>query len=299
MDEGKKTITVLLGTQLIDKDLIIPAGYTVIAKSPCTIDIRKNAKILSYSNFVFNGIEDESIVISSSDSSSQGIVFIGCPKSVFKNVVFRNFANVKDAQWKRSGAITFYESAVDFKNCSFYNFKSEDAVNVIRSEFVLEGCLFQNMKDDAFDADFSNGKIERCAFENCKENAIDVTKSELYLNLVFIKGSNNKGLNCKDGSQVNGMDIKITDTYIAISAEDFSRIDLKKVTVSNSEIGIVAYKNKPSAGYATVVINEIAFTNVKTNYLKEKKSSMNINNKDIAEDVDDVELIIKKNGKKK
>jgi hypothetical protein len=47
------------------------------------------------------------------------------------------------------------------------------------------------------------------------------------------------------------------------------------------------------------VINEIAFTNVKTNYLKEKKSSMNINNKDIAEDVDDVELIIKKNGKKK
>jgi hypothetical protein len=299
IDDLKKIITVSPGANLIEKDLIIPAGYTVIAKSPCTIDIRKNAKILSYSNFVFNGLEDESILVSSSDSSSQGIVFIGCSKSEFKNVVFRNFANVRDAQWKRSGAITFYESAVDFKNCSFYSFKSEDAVNVIRSPFSIEGCLFQNMKDDAFDADFSNGKIEKCAFENCKENAIDITKTQVQLNIVFIKGSNNKGLNCKDGSQVNGTDIKITDAYIAISAEDFSKIDLKKVSVSNSEIGIVAYKNKPSAGYAAIVVNDITFANVKTNYLKEKKSTISINNKDIIEDIDDVELIIKKNGKKK
>jgi hypothetical protein len=299
IDEVKKTITISPGTQQIDKDLILPAGYTVLAKSPCAIDLRKNAKIVSYSNFVFNGLEDESIVISSSDSSSQGIVFIGCLKSVFKNVVFRNFAKVKDAQWKRSGAITFYESAVDFKNCSFYNFKSEDAVNVIRSPFSMEGCLFQNMKDDAFDADFSNGKIEKCAFENCKENAIDITKTQVQLNTIFIKGTNNKGLNCKDGSLVNGTDIKITDAYIAISAEDFSKIDLKRVSVSNSEIGIVAYKNKPSAGYATVVMNDVTFTNVKNNFLKEKKSTMSINNKDITEDIEDVELIIKKNGKKK
>jgi len=299
IDELKKIITVSAGANLIEKDLIIPAGYTVLAKSPCTIDIRKNAKIISYSNFIFNGLDDESIVVTSSDSSSQGMMFIGCPKSVLKNVVFKYFANVKDPQWKRSGAITFYESAVDFKNCSFNNFKSEDAVNVIRSEFALEGCLFQNMKDDAFDADFSNGKIEKCAFENCKENAIDITKSELKLNSIFIKGSKNKGLNTKDGSQVTGADIKIVDTYIAISAEDFSQININKITVSNSEIGVVAYKNKPSAGYAAIFVNDITFANVKTNYLQEKKSTITINNKKLDEDIDDVELIIKKNGKKK
>lgn len=298
-DEVKKTITVSSGTQLVDKDLIIPFGYTVIAANPCTIDLRKSAKIISYSNFVFTGLEDESIVVTSSDSSSQGILFIDCPKSVFKNVVFKTFSKVIDTQWNRSGAITFYESPVDFENCSFYNFKSEDAINVIRTQFVLKKCFFQNMKDDAFDADYSNGIIENCAFENCKENAIDLTKSELQLNSVFIKGSKNKGLSSKDGSQVNGVDLKIMDTYIAISAEDFSHINLKKIYVLNSVIGIVAYKNKPSAGYPTVVINDITLANVKTNYLKEKKSSMSINSKNINDDIEDVELIIKRDGKKK
>jgi hypothetical protein len=61
----------------------------------------------------------------------------------------------------------------------------------------------------------------------------------------------------------------------------------------------VAYKNKPSAGYAAVVMNDVTFTKVKTNYLQEKKSTISINNKKIDEDIDDVELIIKKNGKKK
>lgn len=298
VDESSKSIFISEGKYVVSKDLIISAGYTFYAQAGTTIDLVNESKIISYSSLAFKGTEDKAIAILSSDSSSQGIVVINAQKSLLKNVVFKNFAKVNDAQWKRSGAITFYESPVDIINCSFYSFKSEDAVNMIRSDFWIKGCLFKNMKNDALDFDFSNGAIEDCAFENCKENAIDAMKSVLNIKSIYINSSKNKGLNMKDGSQVQASDVKIKNSYIAVSAEDFSVLNIKKVQISSCDYGIVAYKNKPAAGHAQVEGSGLTMQEVKEPYLQEKKSKIVIDNKKIEKEIDDVELIIKNEKKK-
>ncbi len=293
IDDNNKTIFIKKGKQTINKDLIIPSGYTVFANSSVSLDIINKAKVISYSSFIFSGNEEEQIKIESTDSTSQGIEFIDAPKSKFSYVVFKRMPKVKEEQWARTGAVTFYESPVEFNNCCFYNCKAEDEVSVIRSDFSFNYCLFHKMHDDAIDADFSDGTVSNSVFENCDENAFDLTMAKVKVKAIYVNGANNKAFNVKAGAQLKGDDVRIKNAYIAISAEDLSSIDLQKVTITDSEYGLVAYKNKPGGGHPRITVKGISFTNVKNNYLREKKSTIIVDGKEIEEEVKDVENIIK------
>jgi len=298
IDEVSKSVFIKKGKQVITSDLIIPLGYKVFANSDVSLDFKNKAKIISYSSIVFLGSEESQIIVESSDSSSQGIEFIGAPKSKFNYVTFKNLPKVNDEQWARSGALTFYESPVEFNNCSFYNCKAEDAVNIIRSNFTFNSCLFHKMHDDALDADFSEGTVTNSVFEKCNENALDISMSKVKVKSVYIDGSNNKALNIKAGAQIIGEDVKIKNANIAISAEDASNIDLENVTITYSQYGVVAYKNKPGGGHPTIKIKKLALSDVKQKYLKEKKSTIIVEGKEIEDEVSDVENIIKGDKKK-
>ncbi len=293
VNENNKTIFIKSGKQVIASDLVIPEGYKVFASGGVSFDLKNKSKIISHSSLFFSGNEDDPITFESTDSSSQGIEIINAPPSKLDYVTFKNMQKVHDEQWSRTGAITFHQSQVDFSNCSFYNSKAEDAVNLIRSDFSFKYCLFHGMHDDALDIDFSKGSITSTVFENCKENALDITMSDVKVKSVYINGSDNKGINCKAGAQLRGEDIKIVNSNIAISAEDLSIVDIKNVTISDAKYGLAAYKNKPGGGHPTIQISKITFTKVKKNVLKEKKSSVVIDGKESSEEVNDVEILIK------
>lgn len=293
VNENSKIILIKSGKQIIDKDMIIPPGYKLIAEHGLSIDIKNNAKIISYSAIDLRGTEDEPIIIESSDSTGQGIEILNASKSMFRYAVFKNLPKVHDEEWARSAAITFYESNVEFSNCSFYNSKAEDGVNLIRSDFLFKECLFQKMANDALDVDFSEGEILNCVFEDCKENALDITMSKLNVSSIYVNGVGNKAFNLKAGTQLKGKDIRIKNATIGISAEDLCTIDLKAVTITDAEIGLTAYKNKPGGGHPTLTVSGLVFKNVKTTILKEKKSAIVANGVTIVDEVEDVEKIIK------
>jgi hypothetical protein len=298
IDEINKVIVVKSGKNVVTENLIIPAGYQLIATAGVTFDLTNNSKIQSYSPLLFTGSEDEPIVIESSDSTGQGFEIIGAPKSKFVYVVFKKLPKILHQQWNRTGAITFYESPVEFNNCNFYDTKAEDAINLIRSPFLFDNCLFHKLHDDAIDIDYSEGVIKNCVFENCKENAIDMMMGKVQVNSIYVNNAGNKAINTKAGSLIKGNDVRIKNAYIAISAEDLSEVNLQNVTITDTEIGVVAYKNKPDGGHPTIKIKGLMFNHVKTKYLKEKKSSILINGSEINEEVDHVETIIKSVKKK-
>lgn len=298
VDEENKIIHLKAGRFLISSDLIIPAGYKFLVQAGSIINITNKAKIISYSPCLFEGNEDNYVVLESSDSSSQGIQIINAAKSIFKFVTFKNLPKIKDTSWARTGALTFYESPVDFTNCSFSNSKAEDAVNIIRSDFSFNVCQFYKMENDAVDIDFSEGTFTNCIFGFCNENAIDITKGNVKFKSIYVYDIGNKSINVKEGSQIFGDNVKIRNSNIGISVEDFSSVDLKNGYISDCEIGIAAFKNKSGAGYPTVKLTALQLTNVKTNYLKEKKSSINANGIEIEEETKDVEALIKNDKKK-
>lgn len=167
-NESQKLITIQPGHHKIDKDLIIPAGYKVLATNTSSIDLINNSKIISHSPLFFSGTEDELFILSSSDFTGQGIELINAPGSVFRNVLFKNIPEVHDQQWKRSGYITCYESTIRMEHCHFINSKAKNVVNLIRSGYTISACLFQEATGDALNIDFSEGIVVNSAFENCR-----------------------------------------------------------------------------------------------------------------------------------
>lgn len=294
VNDLQKRIYIRPGNNVVNADLIFPAGYVIIANAGVSFDIKNKAKIISYSPMSFNGEEEKNIVIQSSDSTGQGIQIINSTKSSFKFVTVKNLPQISDNQWARTGGFTFYESPVEFKYCSFYNCKAEDVVSVIRSDFSFSNCFFSKMVDDGLDIDYSNGTITKCTFEVCGENALDFTMSDVKLQMVNVRDAKNKAFNIKAGSKVSGKEIAVYSSNIGISAEDLTTIHLQYVTISDSETGIVAYKNKKGGGYPTIHLLDTQFKNVKTNYLKENKASLAINRVVMKDEVKDVEAIIKK-----
>ena len=54
------------------------------------------------------------------------------------------------------GSINFYQSDVRIKNSKFSeNIIGDDYLNIIRSNFVIKNCIFQDVNSDAIDIDFS------------------------------------------------------------------------------------------------------------------------------------------------
>lgn len=297
IDEQQHAITVKEGNYQLKESLVIPDGYSFIVAPGVKFDLVNGASIQSSSAMFFEGMEDAPIVVTSTDSSSQGISVVGAQSCVFNHVGFKNIARIKDPFWKRTAALTFYETPVKISNCTFTNLKADDALQFIRSVFTVDACFFQNIKNDAIDIDFSEGEISNAAFEVCHQNALDISMSKVKIKAIVIDGAKNKGLNVKAGGQLNGSDIRIKHAAIGISVEDNSMINLNNITIDNSKIGVVGYKNKAGGGHPSITLNKIMFKEIDTNYMKEEKSSLIINGVQVKDEMKNVEEELKSDKK--
>ncbi len=289
LDENTKKIFIKQGEWNISQNLIIPKGYTVICHENTKINLLDKAKLLSFSPFNFIGSEDYPVVIYSSDSTGEGIIVMAeGGRSILKYVVFKNLGEPQQAGWKLTGAVTFYESPVDIYNCQFIDNRSEDGLNIIRSEFNIDGELFKNTFSDAFDADFGKGRIVNSSFIHCGNDAIDVSGTVVFVKDVFIEGAGDKGISCGEISNVTAEGIDVKNSNIAAASKDLSVLNINNITISSCKIGFTVYQKKPEYGPARLEIENLKARDIQKMYMIEEGSSASIDKAEIAPNEKDV-----------
>lgn len=283
MDESAGRILISPGTWSLDRSLIIPAGYRVIAREGTHINLSNSATILSYSPLEFIGSEDNPITIDSADSTGQGVVVINADQtSILKFVVMRNLSNPAQSGWELTGAVTFYQSPVAVAHSQFLESRSEDALNIVRTEFSIEDSFFGEALFDAFDADFTKGRISDSHFFRSGNDAIDASGSVIEIQEVSIDGTGDKGLSVGERSQVFAAGVEIKNAFIAIASKDVSQTILQRVAVSDSEFGIAVYQKKSEFGPASIRVSDLEISAVNTPYLIEEKSMGEVNDREIV-----------------
>jgi len=283
MDENTRRILVKPGNWKLDRNLIIPEGYQFLASEGVELNLSHSAKILSYSPLEFTGSEERPILIQSSDSTGQGIVVIDAfQNSILKHVIFRNLSSPSQSGWDLTGAVTFYQSPVGVFNSQFIGIRSEDALNIVRSDFSIDKTLFSEIFSDAIDADFSSGKIMNSSFESIGNDAIDVSGSAVEIQNVFVNSTHDKALSVGENSQVVVIRMDIKNAEIALASKDFSILTVENVKISDGEIGITAFQKKPEFGAASVRASGIEMSSVNTPYLIEELSTVIIDGELIA-----------------
>ena len=289
IDYDNRIISFQEGNWIVDRDLIIPEGFSVFAKGGTTIDLIKGSMILSYSDLQFLGDKENKINIISSDKSGQGIAVFNVEKiSNFENVILSDLKNPSKEGWGLTGAITFYLSPVIIDNVLIRNMNAEDSLNIINSEFEIKNSDFENCGYDCLDDDFGNGRMNNVSFINCGNDCTDFSGCSVEIKNVDIKNFGDKGISIGERSNLVIEDAEIIgkrgDSYIGIASKDLSDASAKNVKISEVEYGFAVYQKKPEYGPASMNVNEVILSEVGNNYIVEEKSSLlidgiNINNK--------------------
>jgi hypothetical protein len=213
------------------------------------------------------------------DSTGRGIVVMNADQtSILKYVVFRNLSNPSHSGWELTGSVTFYQSPVAVSHSQFLESSSEDALNIVRTEFSIESTSFSGAFSDAFDADFTKGKISDSKFFKSGNDAIDTSGSVIDIQNVSIDGTGDKGLSVGERSIISATDIEIKNAYIAVASKDLSKLTLQNISISDSVFGVTAYMKKSEFGPGSIQADGLELTAVHTPYLIEAKSRAIVNN---------------------
>lgn len=283
VDEPEKKIFIKCGRWAVKRSLIIPKGYEVIAQEGTVLDLQKSARILSYSPLKFFGTEENPIVICSKDLTGQGIVVMNADgESILKNTIFRGLSNPSHAGWELTGAVTFYESDVAISCCQFLSNKSEDGLNIVRSNFSISKSFFNETAFDALDIDFSNGEISNTSFVNCGNDALDISGSVVDIRDIFVNGAGDKGLSVGEASTVTADTLEIQNAGISAASKDTSSLTINGITISGCKVGFSVYQKKPEFGSAFMTVTGLMAERIEIPYLVEKESKLKVNGKNIS-----------------
>lgn len=285
IDESVKRIFIRPGNWNLTQNLIIPKGYVVVCPEGVQLNISNSATILSFSALEFIGSQDRPIIIRSEGFTGQGIVVMNAgQKSILNYVVFENLSNPSEEGWELTGAVTFYESAVEINYCRFSNNNSEDGLNIVRSDFLIDKTLFERTSSDALDADFSNGKITNSSFVDSGGDAIDIAGSLVELKNILINHIGDKGLSVGEDSKMTASGVEIKNVEMAIASKDSSELNINNATLSNCKIGLAVYQKKPEFGPASIRATGLIMEEVNQPHLVEEGSQLNISGKNIKSD---------------
>ncbi len=248
----RETVThfvVPAGTWRLDRDLVLLATERLILAAGAQIDLVEGAQIISYGGITAAGTAEQPIRVTSSDGRGLGLFVTGSPlPSQLRYVTFENLSHPRAGVWAVTGAVTFHESEVAFDHCNFIANRSEDALNIIRSEFSIGHCTFKETYSDALDCDFAEGVISHSAFLDSGNDAIDTSGSSVRVEHVFIRGAGDKGLSAGEGSDLSSSDTTIEGVEIAVASKDDSRIVMTNLVISEARLGFAVYNKKPEYG---------------------------------------------------
>ena len=272
--EGKK-IYIKNKKTTVNYPVIIPDGYKVYFDAGTKIDFVDSAFMLSFSPVIMNGKADNPVVISSSDSTSQGFhVLQPKGKNKVSHVRFVNLNTLNYKTWTLTGAVTFYEADVDINGLTIENNQCEDALNTVRSKFVMKNSVFEKTFADAFDSDFSTGTIINTSFKDIGNDAIDFSGSIISIKKVTVNSAVDKGISGGEDSHLKISDVIIKNANIGIASKDLSHLDVENSMIENCKYGLVLLQKKPEYGPATMILKNTIFTDCKDNRLIEKGSSI-------------------------
>ncbi len=279
VDEKTKQIICHSGTHQIEEPMIIPAGYSFVVGPGTKFEMVKHgSRIISYSPLQWQGTAENPITVYATTRDGRGIMVMNAEsRSRLEHCRFLNLRNLTSAYWSVSGAVNFYESDVDLSYCTFERNRCEDALNIIRSDFDMQDCIFSEIQSDAFDGDFVTGEIRDCQFLDIGNDAIDVSGSDIDVKRVNILRAGDKGLSAGEDSKMRVDSVRVSQSEIGVASKDMSYVELREMKIHQCALGFTAFQKKPEYGPASITAVDVELRDVVTIHLIEEQSRLRLN----------------------
>lgn len=268
------------GNVVIDKLLFIPKEYTVIIEKGTRLEFKNGGGLICNNSLIAKGTKEQPITIFSKDSSSQGVSVFNGEKVELSHVNFKGLSSLNYKKWHLTGAITIYETPTFIESVSISGNHSEDALNIIRSNFQIKNLLIENTYSDGFDADFCTGIISHSKFVNTGNDCIDFSGSEVDIKEIDILNSGDKGISGGERSTLNIENIRINGAITGVASKDDSKIIGDHINIDSVEYAFAAFQKKGEYAPASIELNNCKINTSNELMLVELGSSIIIDSKE-------------------
>ncbi|MGV7224014.1 MAG: right-handed parallel beta-helix repeat-containing protein [Nitrospinales bacterium] len=295
-----KTISVKKGEWVVTESIVVPKGYNLLVPEGVILRFDTSGALISYGKLDFKGTIDNPITLSGQnnkqageDGTWQGLSVMNADdRSTLSYTHILNTTGIHQGNWRLTGGVTFYKSDVTLTNCTLTGNKCEDAINVIHSNFEFDNILIKNCASDAFDSDFSAGKVSFGAFQDIGlaggGDGIDLSGSNVVMNNCQFLHIGDKAISVGERSFLDAQGIEISDAGSAIVSKDGSRVTITSASIKESRVAsLMTYIKKPEYGSAVLTAEKISIEGSQRNAIAQKGTELTLNGEKIkVEEID-------------
>lgn len=274
VNNSSKTIIIEPGQHTINQWLIIPAGYTVIPRPGCVLNMTGGTGIVSHSPWMASGSpNNQYIKFTSSDSTGRGITILNCFKpSVFTHCIFSGMSAAKNV---KGAALTLYASNAKLEHLLFENNTVYDVRLLNSTKTSFKDCVFSNNAQTSCHFSYSIVTMQTCFYNSCKEGVQCIGSNLALRNISFVK--NKTALVAQKSSTVSAFSTSVVSAKIAFEAVDASVIRINEGSIADTELAFKAHKKGDVFGPSSIVVKKVKQTKVKQESNAEKGSTITIN----------------------
>jgi hypothetical protein len=228
-----------------------------------SIELDEGGGLLFKSPITVQGRENQIVHIFSKTSNSYGFNIVNAKGiSTINQVKFQNLYPINAAGIHATGGVHIYNSPVNISGCHFFDFNSEDALNIVSTESVnIENSLFENCLSDAMDLDFSASTVKNIKITNVKGDGLDISGGRSSLEKLELTTITDKGLSIGENAFVALKDIIIDNSTIGIAFKEGVYAEGSKLKIMDCEYGVIVFRKKNIFPYAQVTLNDFQCNN--------------------------------------
>lgn len=259
-----KVLRLPKGTYTVQEDIVIPAGYQLFVEAGVELTFTNQAALISRSPVQLIGTEENPIIIRSEDKKSGSFIILQTAElSKLRYVIFDGTNTLNRPDWTLTGAVSFYEADVEVNRCVFKHIPSEDALNIVRSDFEVDHCRFMEVQFDAFDSDFCKGEVRNSIFTNVGNDGIDFSGSVVNIRDCQMINCGDKGISVGEETDAHVFASRIEACPIAVASKDLSVLIIDYIDIKDCDQGFVAFEKKAEFGGSKIIVKDYKTDNVK------------------------------------
>ena len=195
-------------------------------------------------------------------------------RSRVEHTIFTQLNTMSENEWQLTGAVTFYESDVDMNQVTIAHNYCEDALNLVRCNFKIDGLNINNTFADGFDGDFCKGTIKNSYLHHTGNDGLDYSGSNIHVDNVILEHIGDKGISAGEEATVYIVSADISDAEIGVASKDLSEVTVQSVSLTDVGQGFAAYQKKPEFGGGSIFVSQYTAKDVKQLTISDEQSSI-------------------------
>ena len=160
-----------------------------------------------------------------------------------------------------TGCLTFINLKLKNISVNANNSSCEDAVNFINVQGKLDKVIIANSFSDGLDVDFSNLSINEINIKSSQNDCVDFSAGNYKLKTLTLSNCGDKGISIGEKSFVKIEKINVYESKIGVASKDSSIFEGEILNLNNLNTCVAAYKKKQEFNGGFISINEMICKN--------------------------------------